>query len=121
VVVHSAATQDRDGAKLVFWLLRLEFSKRLALVYADGGYAGALLDWVALFCVFALEIVRRPEEAKGFVLVKKRWIVERTLGWLGKCRRLAKDYEFLPESSQSMVYLAMINLMVHRLRPEAKE
>ena len=113
--------QDRDGAKLVFWLLRQRFKGRLEKVMADGGYAGQLVAWVGTFCNFVLEIVRRPEEAQGFVVIRKRWIVERTLGWLGKFRRLSKDYEFLPQSSESMVYLAMINIMLHRLRPESQD
>ena len=117
VVVHAASTQDRDGVKYVFWLLRQQFTERLVKVIADGGYAGQLVEWVATFCKFVLEIVRRPEEAKGFVVVRKRWIVERTLSWLGKFRRLSKDYEFSPQSSESMVYLAMINVMLRRLRP----
>ena len=117
MVVHAASTQDRDGAKYVFWLLRQQFTERLVKVIADGGYAGQLVDWVATFCKFVLEIVRRSEEAKGFVVVCKRWIVESTLSWLGKFRRLSKDYEFSPQSSESMVYLAMINVMLRRLRP----
>ena len=121
MVVHSAGMQDRDGAKLVFWLLRQRFKGRLEKVMADGGYAGQLVAWVGTFCKFVLEIVRRPEEAQGFVVIRKRWIVERTLGWLGKFRRLSKDYEFRSDSSESMVYLAMINVMLHRIRPETQE
>lgn len=117
VVVHAASTQDHDGAKYVFLRVRQTF-ERLKVVFADGGYAGPLVAWVATFCRFTLEIVRRAEGAKGFVLVKKRWIVERTLAWISRCRRLAKDYEYLPESSETMVYVAMIHLMLRRLRPE---
>jgi putative transposase len=120
VVVHAASEQDRDGAKYVFWLARAKFG-RLALVWADGGYAGTLVEWVAAFCRFVLEIVRRPEEAKGFVLLRRRWVVERTFGWLGRYKRLSKDYEYLTESSEAMVYAAMINLMLHRLCPDGKQ
>ncbi len=116
VVVHAASVQDRDGAKLVLARLIGRFP-RLAKIWADGGYAGELIAWVkgALGCV--LEIVKRPEEQKGFQVLPRRWVVERTFGWLGRCRRLSKDYEATTESSEAMVYIAMIALMVRRLRP----
>jgi putative transposase len=65
-----------------------------------------------------LEIARRPEGQKGFVVLPRRWVVERTFGWLGRYRRLSKDYEALPESEETLILVAMINLMVHRLDPE---
>lgn len=117
VLVHSAGVQDRDGATVLFWMIRQKFP-RLERVWADGGYAGQLVEWVGRWCRFVLEIVRRPDEARGFVLVKRRWVVERTLAWLGRYRRLSKDYEYLPQSSETMVYLAMISLMLGRLRPK---
>lgn len=113
-VVHSASIQDRDGAKLVLEKAKGRFP-RLQLIWADGGYAGKLVEWVQSMCGWLLEIVRRPDAAKGFVLVAKRWIVERTFGWLGRYRRLSKDYEALPETSEAMIYLAMIHVMVRRL------
>jgi putative transposase len=119
VVVHGAGEQDRDGAKYVFLRVRQKFES-LKLVWADGGYAGQLVEWVALFCKFVLQIVRRNEDQKGFVLLPRRWVVERTFGWLGRYRRLSKDYEFLTQSSEAMVYAAMINLMLHRLCPEGR-
>jgi putative transposase len=112
-VVHSAAIQDRDGAKLVF-KKAADFLPRLKLVWADAGYAGQLIGWVFEMCHWLLEIVKRPSETR-FVLVKKRWIVERTFGWIGKYRRLSKDYEHFTDSSESMIYIAMIQLMLHRL------
>lgn len=118
VVVHPANIQDRDGAKLVFNKIKGLFS-RLALVWADGGYAGKLIEWVSIFfksCVL-LEIVRRCDDAKGFVVLPRRWVVERTFGWLGRYRRLSKDYEELTNSSETMAMIAMINLMLHRLKP----
>jgi len=118
VVVHPANIQDRDGAKLVFNKIKGLFS-RLALVWADGGYAGKLIGWVNTFfkpCVL-LEIVRRCDDAKGFVVLPRRWVVERTFGWLGRYRRLSKDYEELTNSSETMAMIAMINLMLHRLKP----
>lgn len=90
---------------------------RLQLIWADGGYAGKLIEWVKALGGWLLEIVKRPDEAKGFVLLRRRWIVERTFGWLGRCRRLSKDYEALPESAEAFVHLAMIGLMVRRLAP----
>lgn len=89
---------------------------RLQLIWADGGYAGKLIDWVKELGGWVLQIVRRPDDVKGFVLLPRRWVVERTFGWLGRYRRLSKDYEERTESSESMVYLAMINLMSRRLR-----
>lgn len=113
-VVHGANIQDRDGAKLVLEKVRRRFP-RLQTVYADGGYAGQLIGWVRETCGWLLEIVKRSAAAKGFVLLPRRWIVERTLGWLGRYRRLSKDYEVLTETSETMIYVAMIHLMVRRL------
>ena len=114
VVVHSAGIQDRDGAKLVLALLKERFA-RLRLLWADGGYSGKLVDWVRSFAGWVLEIVKRSDDQKGFVVLPRRWVVERTFGWLSRYRRLSKDYEFLPASSEAMVYLAMIHIMVRRL------
>ena len=114
VVVHAACLQDRDGAKLVLALLKERFP-RLRLIWADGGYAGALVEWVASFAGWVLEIVKRNDDQKGFVVLPRRWVVERTFAWLSGYRRLSKDYEFLPESSQAMIYIAMIHVMVRRL------
>jgi len=117
VVVHAANIQDRDGAKLVLERLTHKFS-RLRLIWADGAYAGQLLEWVRGLRVWRklrLEIVSRPEGVKGFVLLPKRWVVERTFGWLTRYRRLSKDYEYLTKTSEAMIHVAMINLMVPRL------
>ena len=121
VIVHAASVQDRDGAKLVFEQVRASGSafSRLKLVWADGGYAGKLVDWVESVCGWVLEIVKRSDDAKGFEVLPRRWVVERTLAWLGRYRRLSKDYEELPRSSETMIYLAMIHLMVRRLEPVA--
>ena len=116
VVVHAASVQDRDGAKLVFEQVRSSFS-RLKLVWADGGYAGKLVDWVESVCGWVLEIVKRSDDAKGFEVLPRRWVVERTFAWLGRYRRLSKEYEELTRSSEAMIYLAMIHLMVRRLEP----
>lgn len=114
VVVTAASVQDRDGAKLVFKQVKAQFS-RLQLLWADGAYSGQLIDWVKEQCGWVLQIVTRPKGAKGFHLLARRWVVERTFGWLNSSRRLSKDYEFLPAHSESFIYVAMIRLMMKRL------
>jgi putative transposase len=116
VVVHAASVQDRDGAKLVLARLLGRFP-RLRLLWADGGYAGKLVDWVKETCGWALAIVKRSDDVRGFQVLPKRWIVERTFAWLGRYRRLSKDYEATTGSSEAWVTIAMIHLMVRRLAP----
>ena len=116
VVVHAANIQDRDGAKLVLQKLLGCFG-RLSLIWADGGYAGKLIEWAFNFGRWVLQIVERSKDVKGFAVLPRRWVVERTFSWLGKYRRLSKDYESLPVSSETMIQIAMINLMIHRLKP----
>jgi putative transposase len=91
--------------------------ERLAKLWADQSYQGELVEWANGFDNFELEIVKRPDEAKGFVLLPKRWIVERTFGWFGRYRRLSKDYEGTCERSEDLIYAAMINRMLHLLHP----
>lgn len=114
VVVHSAGLQDRVAAKQVFRRCRQRFP-RLRLVWADGGYAGTLSAWVAGVLGWTLTIVKRAANTVGFVLLAKRWIVERTLAWFNRYRRLSKDYEELTRSSEAMIQLAMIRLLLKRL------
>lgn len=117
VVVHPANIQDRDGAKLVLEHIRRAFG-RLRLIWADGGYTGQLISWVRELRrhgKICLEIVKRTEHIKGFKVLPRRWVVERTFGWLGRYRRLSKDYEFLTHSSEAMIHIAMIGLMARRL------
>ena len=114
VVVHSAGIQERDGAKLVLSRVIGRFP-RLLLIWADGGYAGKLVDWVKEVCHWTLQIVKRSDDAVGFVLLPRRWVVERTFAWLGRYRRMSKDYEELAQSSECMIMIAMINLMSRRL------
>jgi putative transposase len=117
VVVHAAHIQDRDGARLVLQQMRQGWS-RLQLFGAEGGYTGPLLDWVVnLGRRRRLEIVKRNADTTGFKVLPKRWIVERTFAWLGRYRRHSKDYEMLPEGSEAMIRISMINLMLHRLAP----
>ena len=117
VIVGPANVQDRDGARPLLQAVVQRFST-LRKIWADSGYAGALVQWFqaqggARDCV--LEIVRRLEGVSGFHLLPKRWMVERTLGWLVKSRRLARDYETSTQSSESMIYLTLIRLMLKRL------
>ena len=114
VVVHSAGIQDRDGAKLVLQQLLGAFP-RLQFIWADGGYAGQLIAWVATFGGWVLEIVKRSDDVKGFVVLPRRWVVERTFGWLTKFRRLCKDYEETTQSSEAWIRLARIHIMARRL------
>lgn len=116
VVVHSADVQDRDGAKLVFKKAKRRYTlSRLQLIWADGGYAGKLVQWVRRVCKWTLEIVKRSDDVKGFKVLPKRWIVERTFGWFNRYRRLSKDYEFLSDTSETMIYIAMTDLMLKKL------
>lgn len=116
VVVHAASIQDREGAMLVLELLRGKFP-RLKRIWADAGYAGQLVEWTKKTGGWVLEIVKRTDTLSKFVVLPKRWIVERTFGWLGRYRRLSKDYEQTTQSSEAMIYIAMVNLMLHRLAP----
>ena len=113
-MVHPANVQDRDGAKLVFEKIKGKCS-RLKLIWADGAYAGQLIEWVKHACGWLLEIVKRNKDVPGFQLLPRRWVVERTFGWLGRYRRLSRDYEFQTDTSENMILIAMIQLMVHRL------
>jgi len=101
VGVHSAGIQDRDGAKLVLEALMAGFPG-VQLIWADGGYAGKLVDWVATHLQRLLSIVKRPRNS-GFKVLQRRWIVERTFGWLNRSRGLSKDFEVLCEPSEAWV------------------
>jgi putative transposase len=116
VVVHPANIQDRDGAKLVLEKVRRRLP-RLQLIWADGGYAGQLIQWVQERCGWILQTVLRPVHVTGFVALPHRWVVERTFGWLGRYRRLSKDYERLPETSETLIYIAMIHRMSRLILP----
>lgn len=114
VLVTAASLQDRDGARLLLGRLA-GFGKKLRCIWVDGGYRGALLDWVTHRFRFHLRPVLRPDEQIGFAVLPRRWVVERTFAWLGLQRRLAKDYERLPESSEAFIYIAMTRIMLRRL------
>ena len=117
VVVTSASTQDRDGAQLILRELYRRFrdSVRIELIWADGGYRGDLIAWTKLITGWTLEIVKKLADQVGFQVLPKRWIVERTFAWLGRQRRLSKDYERLPQTSEAFIYVAMISLMLKQL------
>jgi len=114
VLVTAASVSDPAGARRLFKRLG-GGCKKLRRIWVDGAYRGQLLDWVMAHCGFLLQPVLRSDDQKGFVLLPRRWVVERTFAWLTQCRRLSKDYEVLPQSSEAMIYLAMIRLMIRRL------
>ena len=117
-VVHSAGVQDYEGARDVLAHLQHRFHK-LRLLWADSIYGrSGLPEWARALRArrkLRLEVVRRQPGQQGFVVLPRRWVVERTFAWLGFHRRLSKDYEALPETSEAMIYVAMIRLMLARL------
>jgi len=117
LMITPASTQDRDAARPLIKTLVQTFG-RLQVIWADGGYLGALVHWVKGLRPFGklhLEIVRRSDHTRGFQILPKRWIVERTFGWLVKSRRLCRDYEVRLDHSESMIRLCMIRIMLRRL------
>ena len=116
VVVHAADIQDRDGAALVLDRQTRALFPFIAAIFADGGYQGPRAAAAARRSgAWALQIVKRSDTARGFVVLPKRWIVERTLSWLTRCRRLARNLENLARTSLALIRLAMIKLMARRL------
>jgi transposase len=131
VMVHPADIQDRAGAQWL--LLNLQSSlPRLELIWADNAYLGPLQTWVWKTFGWRLEIVQRPggrggwikenqeppTRTPGFQVLLRRWVVERTIAWIGRNRRMSKDYEYLPATSETWVYLSMVRLMLKRLARE---
>lgn len=115
VVVHSAGIQDRDGAPQVLSSIR-KSHPWLRHVFADGGYAGPKLkDALTKIGTWTIEIVKRSDKAEGFELIPRRWVVERTFAWLGRNRRLAKDFEKLIKSAVAWILVAHIKLLTRRL------
>jgi transposase len=113
VVVRSASVQDRDGAKPA--LLETYLCTGVRFVFADGGFAGRLLDWAQTLLRTTLHIVRKPADQRGFAVIPRRWAVERTFAWLTAHRRLARDYERDPALSEAMIRWAAINTMTRRI------
>ena len=116
VVVTAASVSENAGAKILFRRLRGS-AKRLRLIWVDGGYKAGLFAWVTERFQFRLRQVLRSCEQKGFCVLPRRWVVERTFAWLNNCRRLSKDYEVLTDTSETFIYLAMTRLMLRRLKP----
>lgn len=114
VLVTAAGVQDRDAGHRLLALLRQKFST-IRLVWADAGYAGRLVVWAAQALKLTVQVVRRDDDRRGFAVLPRRWVVERSLSWLFCHRRLVRDYERLPETHEAMTYIAMIMLMSRRL------
>jgi putative transposase len=117
VVVTSANVQDYHGAKPVFEKVKGR-CPRLKVVWADGIYEKQwLIAWVQTECGWELQVTKRSDKEKGFKVVAKRWVVERTFAWLGRYHRLSKDYEKMTDTSEAMIQMAMIHIMLRRLEP----
>lgn len=127
VAVHEASVADRDGARLLLGKVG-ERLPRMERVWADRGYNGALKDWMKERLGWPLKIVKPPRRwvrvpegvepppyPKGFIVLARRWVVERTLAWISRNRRMSRDYEFLPETTEALIYVAMSRLMLKRL------
>lgn len=119
IVVHSASIQDRQGGKYVLRRLAKHFIEVpfLQVIFADGGYSGKFLEWVKTIkkgLSWKVKIIKRPDQGV-FKLLPKRWVIERTFGWLAWQRRLARDYEGLNETSEAMVKWAMVKIMINRI------
>ena len=129
VIVHAADVSEQAGARRILEKVATaktkaaSFFQRLRLLWVDAGYQAGkdFCAWVKALLGWRVEVIKRPEvnvqKKQGFILLPRRWVVERTFAWLDNYRRLSKDYEQLPQSSETMVYLAMTNLMLHRLKP----
>ena len=114
VLVTAAAVQDRDAARPLLWNLRRAFPS-ITLIWADGGYAGKLVTWAKTRLNLTLDIVKRPDDLHTFKVLPRRWVVERTLAWITRCRRTVRDYERLPAHHETYVYWSMIIVMTRRL------
>ena len=114
VLVTAASTQDRDGGRWLLWALTCCFP-RVSLVWADSGYAGQLVDWAKARLNLAVTIVRKLADQVGFQVHHRRWVVERTLSWITRCRRTVRDYERLPAHHAAFVQWSMIIIMTRRL------
>ncbi len=125
--MHAADITDRNAVQLVLVGLTVLFP-RLRHVWVDAGYSGKGVDWIRATLGWTVEVVKRPPrwlwlpegvepppKPTGFQVLKRRWVVERTFAWLGRYRRLSKDYEVLPATEEAWIYLATTNLLVRRL------
>jgi putative transposase len=117
VVVHSAGVQDFHGARPTLEKLAQRYWPRLKKILADAIYKGDryLADWIKAMFGWEIEVVEREPGSKGFQVLPKRWVVERTFAWLGLNRRLSKEYDLLTQTSEAWIYIAMTALLVRRL------
>ena len=116
VLVTAANVQDRDGGRAVLERAKMVMPS-LAHVWADGGHAGRLVAFAWAVLRLTVEIVKKKEGQRTFEVLPRRWVVERTLSWISRCRRLDRDYERLPAHAEAMVHWDMIGIMVRRLAP----
>jgi putative transposase len=114
VFVSAADQNDREGAKQLLSDCKGSYP-RLKKIWADGQYTGWRIAWVAEELGICLEVVLRSDDLSGFLVLPRRWVVERTFAWLGRYKRLVRDYELCPDHSESMVYVAMTHLLLRRL------
>lgn len=118
VLVTAAHVGEREGGKQILKTVKQSRNQvsRLTTIWVDGGFDGEpFMQSVMDVCRWIVQVVLRPKQIQGFAVLKKRWVVERTFAWLMGCRRLVRDYELLPETSETFIYLAMIRIMVRRL------
>src|SRR5699024_3165719 len=116
VVVTHASIQDRDGAHRLLTALQARFCT-VTHLWADGGYAGRLVRWARTVLSLTVQVVKRTDNTAGFRLLPRRWVIERTLGWISKHRRCVRDYETLPEHHETMLHIAMIMTTSRRTHP----
>lgn len=112
MIVHSAGIQDRVAARALLMRLFCKFDT-ITTIFADGGYTGTLIDWAKAMFQYTVKIVKRSDQ-KGFTILPKRWIVERTFAWLNWSRRLSKDYELRHTSAETMIHVAFAHQMLRR-------
>lgn len=115
-MVTAASVQDRNGGKILLQRLRFVMPS-VAHIWADGGYAGKLIVYARKVLRLVVEVVGKKESQRTFEVLPRRWVIERTLSWIMRCRRLVRDYERLPAHSETMVTWAMIGIMTRRLAP----
>lgn len=116
VTVTTVSVQDRDGLKKLLKTFGVH-RKKLQKIWVDGGYRGNIINWVKARFRYCLEVVLRSDDITGFFILPKRWIVERTFAWLLNHRRLSKDYERYQKTSETMIQITMVRLMLRRLQP----
>jgi transposase len=114
VLVTAASVQDRDAGRDLLWRLQAAY-RAISLVWADGGYAGKLVNWAANTLRLTVQIVKRTDKLVGFYVLPRRWVVERTFSWITRYRRTVRDYERLPLHHETMIYWSMITIMGRRL------